>query len=382
MAKQPIRILLIEDNPGDARLIELYLRETGGASVDFAHATTLDESWQTLDQDHADVVLLDLLLPDSIGIETVRRVHGRAPSVPIVVLTGEEDESQGPTAIQEGAEDFLVKGRLDGPVLIHSIRYAIERNGRRRAEEALGAAQQEMAIASRIQRGLYPEVAPAVPGYDIAAASWTATVVGGDYFDFFPMIGDWMGIAIGDCTGHGIGPALLMAETRACLRALAMVHGDVTEILAGANRVLTRGLPEKYFITLLLAQFSPREGAFVYTSAGHAPGFIFDPAGRVKATLKSTGVPLGITTDTDLTGVEESTTIEPGELVILLTNGIRQARSEANALFGDDRTFQVIHDHYQESARIILASLQKAVREHCHPRQPTDDFTAIIIKSV
>ena len=75
-------------------------------------------------------------------------------------------------------------------------------------------------------------------------------------------------------------------------------------------------------------------------------------------------------------------TIEPGELVILLTNGIRQARSEAKALFGDERTFQVIHDHFQESARSILASLQKAVREHCRPRQPADDFTAIIIKSV
>jgi signal transduction histidine kinase len=124
-----IRTLLIEDNPGDARLIREMLREAGAghAAVDLHHADRLAIGLQRLSDSEVDVVLLDLSLPDSHGFDTFARVHAAAPSSPIVVLSGSADEDLAVRAVQEGAQDYLVKGRVDGGTILRSMRYAIER---------------------------------------------------------------------------------------------------------------------------------------------------------------------------------------------------------------------------------------------------------------
>jgi len=125
---QPIRILLVEDNPGDARLFREYLAEEGSASFQIGQVDRLQAAMGMLAQGNYDVMLLDLSLPDSHGLNTVRTVHTAAPNLPIVVLTGHDDETQAVKAVQEGAQDYLVKGRVDGNLLARSMRYAIERH--------------------------------------------------------------------------------------------------------------------------------------------------------------------------------------------------------------------------------------------------------------
>ena len=122
-----ITVLLIEDSPEWALIAEQRLvRELNGeASV--VHHTSLEESKSTLLEGGFDCVLLDLMLPDSAGLETVRGVRTRAPQAPIVVLSGDDDESIALRAVHEGAQDYLVKGRADGHQLARAIRYAIER---------------------------------------------------------------------------------------------------------------------------------------------------------------------------------------------------------------------------------------------------------------
>ena len=129
LAATPIRALLIEDNPGDARLIREMLRDAGGASaaVTLAHADRLALGLEQLTQQPTDVVLLDLTLPDSQGFETFTTVHTQAPDVAIVVLSGLDDETLAVRAVQDGAQDYLVKGQVDGGAILRSMRYAIER---------------------------------------------------------------------------------------------------------------------------------------------------------------------------------------------------------------------------------------------------------------
>ena len=129
LAATPIRALLIEDNPGDARLIREMLRDAGGASaaVELAHADRLAPGLEQLAKQVTDVVLLDLTLPDSQGFETFTTVHTQAPDVAIVVLSGLDDETLAVRAVQEGAQDYLVKGQVDGGAILRSMRYAIER---------------------------------------------------------------------------------------------------------------------------------------------------------------------------------------------------------------------------------------------------------------
>ena len=126
-----IEILLIEDNPGDARLIKEFLRETGKA-FELDWVDSLSKGLKRLDG--KDAILLDLTLPDSSGLDTFKKIHSVAPALPIIVLTGNDDETLSSKALQEGAQDYLVKGQVSGQILARSIRYAIER---KRIDEAL-----------------------------------------------------------------------------------------------------------------------------------------------------------------------------------------------------------------------------------------------------
>ncbi len=128
MVGQPFRILLIEDNPGDVLLIREMIRDSGGEAVRLERAGRLQEGIELLRQGGIDVVLLDLALPDSEGLSTLSSVRAKSPSVPVVILTGIDDQETALEAVRQGAQDFLIKGRFDGSLLVRSARYAIERN--------------------------------------------------------------------------------------------------------------------------------------------------------------------------------------------------------------------------------------------------------------
>jgi PAS domain S-box-containing protein len=129
-----MRVLLIEDNPGDARLIEEMLAEAGNPPIYLEEAGRLDEGLELLARERCDALLLDLGLPDSRGLDTLRRTLSYAPGVPVVVLTGLEDEKVGLEAVKEGAQDYLVKGKVGPELLSRSIHYAVQR---KRAQEQL-----------------------------------------------------------------------------------------------------------------------------------------------------------------------------------------------------------------------------------------------------
>lgn len=126
MSKQPRHILLIEDNPGDADLIRLRLVEAN-SDLDVAFADRLSTALDSLTQNEPAVVLLDLNLPDSHGAETFRNVLRKAPGVPVVVLSGQDDEELALKAVHQGVQDYLVKGNFDGKQLARAMRYAMER---------------------------------------------------------------------------------------------------------------------------------------------------------------------------------------------------------------------------------------------------------------
>ena len=139
-----VNVLLVEDNPGDARLVGELLIEAGAEEFDLTHVDRLGEAVQRLREDHFDVVLLDLSLPDSNGFDTVVRLQAAGPHVPIVVLTGLDDDLVGLQAVRGGVEDFLIKGEWDANRLARSIRYAI---WRRNATQALARSETLLAIA-------------------------------------------------------------------------------------------------------------------------------------------------------------------------------------------------------------------------------------------
>lgn len=156
MADPALRLLLVEDHPGDARLFRELLVD-GPLLVEVLHRARLRDALEELARAPIDVVMLDLSLPDASGLEAVRRVHRARPSVPLIVLTGFDDEKTALGAMEAGAQDYLIKGRIDGEGLSRAIRYAIQRHQSDVIERQLAteqAARAHAEIAERRFRGL------------------------------------------------------------------------------------------------------------------------------------------------------------------------------------------------------------------------------------
>ena len=154
--KEFIRVLLVEDNPGDARLLQLTLDEAGTDQFVLTHAKRHDEALKYLEDEEFDIILLDLSLPDSQGLDTFTSTRAKAPDVPIIMLTGLDDESLALESMQHGAQDYLVKGQVDEKLLTRSIKYAIERSrvemALRESEETARRLAQETAVLAEIGR--------------------------------------------------------------------------------------------------------------------------------------------------------------------------------------------------------------------------------------
>jgi len=149
-----MRILLVEDNSGDARLLQLMLKESGSLTLEVTHANRLSTGLTYVAEMPIDVVVLDLSLPDSQGVETLVRMHEAAEWLPIVVLTSVEDEALGLALVQAGAQDYLVKGQVTGPLLTRALRYAAER---KRTEEKLRSSFNLLRTLSRRLEGIREE---------------------------------------------------------------------------------------------------------------------------------------------------------------------------------------------------------------------------------
>ena len=251
---------------------------------------------------------------------------------------------------------------------------------RRKAHKELHRQEAGRHIARQIQQGLLPNAMPRFAGYNISGRSSTADEVGGDWFDYIPLVvegQECLDVLVGDVSGHGIAAALLAGQTRAYLRAFALTYSDVGTLLTLTNHRLATDLVTYHFVTLLLVQLDPRSLSLHYASAGHCPGYVLDHQGQIKAVLASTGTVLGIESASEFpTG--PSLTLKPGDLVFLYTDGIVEAGSSTGEPFGLERTLDVVRAHQQETADEILEALFNAVGDSEHHLE--DDQTAVIIK--
>ncbi len=250
---------------------------------------------------------------------------------------------------------------------------------RKRNEKALRDREVQLLAAQRIQQYLLPRAPPALQGFDIAGAMHPAEFAAGDWFDYIPLPGNAVGIVIGDVAGHGFGAALLMASTHAHLRSFAQACDEVGEALTRTNRALAREIEPDRFLTLLLARLDPARRSIEYVNAGHPPGYVLDPQGRIKATLDSTELPLGVDEEVKYRS-SGSLVLEPGDVVLLLTDGVLEAESPDGRPFGVDRALDVVRCHCDQSAAEMIDALYEAVLAHSARESQADDITTVMVK--
>ena len=299
MSNEPIRILLVEDNPADARLLRENLAEAQGLRWQIAHAPSLDRALALLSVSQYDVVLLDLGLPESHGLDTLVRVHGMCTELPIVVITGLDDEDTGLQSVQAGAQGYLIKGQLDARTLVRTIRHAIERH--RMITELDMARRREHHLATHDgltglpNRQLFFDLLGQSMSYCSRYGQWAAVMfVDLDRFKH-----------VNDTHGHDIGDRLLQMVSRrlsSCIRAAdtaARLGGDeFIVLLSSMNRTqdastVARGiiaeLSKPYVIGEVSASISPSIGIAIYPGDGTRPDILVRSADAAMYTAKRHG---------------------------------------------------------------------------------------------
>ncbi|MBE0566175.1 MAG: SpoIIE family protein phosphatase, partial [Krumholzibacteria bacterium] len=244
----------------------------------------------------------------------------------------------------------------------------------------------ELQTAREIQERLLPHAEPRLPGFEITGASIPSREIGGDYFDFIVQADDRMGIAIGDVSGKGMPAALLMANLQASLHGQVIHPSSVAEVVARVNDLLVASTDPHMFATFFYGVLDTGAGVFTTANAGHNPPLVLRTDGST-ATLGEGGLLLGMLARQAY--VQQETRLEPGDVVVLYTDGITEAAGPSavpddpdnpDAMFGEAALLEVVRRHAHLPAVGIKEAILAAVAEHTAGAEQSDDITLVVIR--
>jgi phosphoserine phosphatase len=239
--------------------------------------------------------------------------------------------------------------------------------------------ERDLTVARRIQQALLPKETPAVPGFDIAGWSEPADQTGGDIYDLFTLADGNVGFLLGDATGHGIGPALMISETRAAVRVAMAAHtGQLDTILAQTNELLVNDVPDGRFVTLFLGLIDAAAGRLCYSSAGQGPTLLVRDDGRRIDSLEPTGLPLGIMPNQRWPAREVA--MQRGDILLVISDGIIECADPRGGMLGTDRLLDAVRDTRGSGADEVVRAIAALTEQFADGAPFRDDRTAIVIK--
>ncbi len=267
-----------------------------------------------------------------------------------------------------GALAAVVAGKIR-----HEVAHGVFQIEQRQRLEA------DLEAARSIQRGLLPRGVPPLADYEAAGQSWPADQTGGDYYDWMKLPNDRWIFTIADVTGHGIGPALLAANCHAYVHAVFGTEGDIHRWISRINQFLAQDLEPGLFITFLGVELNPENGELSLLSAGHGPTLLYRASGGTVEELPTQGLPLGLVADFayDIPLVFH---LEPGDVLMLMTDGIAEWTNRRNEQFGVERAAAFLRDEAGRDAKEIIERLRNCVMLFAEGTGQKDDLTVVVIK--
>jgi len=241
--------------------------------------------------------------------------------------------------------------------------------------------QRDLNIARTIQQGLLPRSNPVLPGFDVAGWNRPADETGGDFFDFLPLEDGRLAVAIADATGHGIGPALVIAEARALFRALVGGQAGLERAVNDMHRLLCLDLPENRFVTAFCGVLDPAAGILEFLSAGQGPILLYEAASGTVRDLPAQGLPLAFFPEATYEGATR-VELAVGDVLVLLTDGFYEWSREDGEAFGEERVANLIRGLSASPAADMIAALYEAVLGFSAGTLQGDDLTAVIVKRI
>ncbi len=234
-------------------------------------------------------------------------------------------------------------------------------------------------VGRNIQTGFLPDELPEINGYEVAAWWQPAEAVSGDYYDICPLPDGRLGLIVADVSGHGVGASLIMASVRAMLHVLTRTCSDPRQIMSLLSETITPDLKHGRFITFLMVALDPKTHEIEFSNAGHGPAFHFERNTQRFQTLLTTALPIGFDYDSDFP-CGPTIRMEPGDLLLLATDGTVELRNTQGDMFGKHRLQQLLLENRRSSATEITEKLSHEITAFRNGQDQADDATLLVIE--
>ena len=253
----------------------------------------------------------------------------------------------------------------------------IERQRLEAAERSQQIMERELQQAAEIQQQFLPASPPRIEGLELAGYNCPCYGVGGDYYDFVTLPDGRILVTLGDVAGKGLPAALLMINLQARVQSLAELGGKPADTVTSLNRALEVTCPSNRFVTFFLSEIDPRTGRIAFCNAGHNPPFLVRAGGEVE-TLQGGGPVLGILPGLSYEG--RDCTIEPGDMIVIYSDGVTEANNPAGEEFGEDRLEELLVRINDRPASEIVSAINTELEQFVAGAPPMDDITIVVAR--
>lgn len=377
------RILVVDDEPDlEALMRQKFRRRIRSGELEFHFAHNGLEALEQLRQvPGIEMVLTDINMPQMDGLTLLGELTPFGEALKAVVVSAYGDLANIRTAMNRGAFDFLTKP-IDFNDLEVTIAKTLEqmehlRQGQQ-AKTALTALRAELELAGALQQSILPTHFPQEPDHGLCAKMVPARDIGGDFYDYFYLDDDHLGIVMADVSGKGVTAAMFMGVSRTLLRFTALQGMAVGPCLAHVNNLLCTDNESCMFVTVLYGILELESGRFTYGNAGHLPPYWLHQDGRVEPLPTTSGIALGV-----LDGVEfqvQTVQLQPGDSLLLYTDGVTEAFNLEDELFGDERLIELLRASAAPYPARLVEHVVGAVGHYAGSAPQADDITVLALR--
>ena len=382
-----VKILSVDDEMDLELLLTQYFRRKirkGEYEFFFAH-NGLEALTILLNQKDISIILSDINMPEMDGLTLLTKINEmQNPALKCIMVSAYGDMGNIRSAMNNGAFDFATKP-IDLDDLAITIEKAVEQidyiRQAQQEHDQLESLKTDLAVAAEIQQAILPRIFPPFPENDaemeLAARMTPAKDVGGDFYDFFRIDDDRIGLVMADVSGKGIPAAIFMAVSRTLIRTVGLQGIMPGECMTKSNELLSKESIDCMFVTVFYAIYNIRTGEFVYCNAGHNSPIIVKSNGKVEMLPVSENCMVGAVED--VTYNNHQARLEVGDTLLMYTDGVNEAMNTAFEEYGDERMMAFMATQKGQNCRAIIDNQMADIKAFVGNAPQSDDITLLTL---
>ncbi len=378
-----IKILVVDDEPDTKSLfLQRFRKKIRGGEWAFDFCYDGEEALKALrDKDDIDVVLSDINMPKMDGLALLEKIKSQHVGIETIIISAYGDMKNIRTAMNRGAFDFITK-----PINFEDLDLTLSKTIQRaqtlkqalQDQDKLFSLNKELEVAKKIQLSILPSPASPSSKCDIFAQMIPAREVGGDYYDFFLIDKNHIGLVIADVSGKGISSALFAVVNQTLLKSSAPHTLSPKKCLQSVNTVCSKNNDNCMFATVFYGVLNLTTGQMAYSNAGHNPPYKITPAGKAQALPATGDLPIGASEEAEFN--EKVIQLKPEERLALYTDGVTEANNTRQEEFGEQRLRGALAKNSSQPVQKAGKNILQSVQNFAGEARQYDDITFVLLK--